>query len=81
MLEACLGLGQEAEAKTYINQIRKRAFMPDVTETGQALIDRYRNERKIELAFEDQRYFDVRRWMIAAGAYTNAEAALEFVIR
>jgi hypothetical protein len=71
--EACLGLGQEAEAKTYINQIRKRAFMPDVTETGQALIDRYRNERKIELAFEDQRYFDVRRWMIAAGAYTNAE--------
>jgi SusD family. len=28
--EACLGLGQEAEAKTYINQIRKRAFMPDV---------------------------------------------------
>jgi hypothetical protein len=70
--EACLGLGQEAEAKTYINQIRRRAFMPDVTETGQALIDRYRNERKIELAFEDHRYFDVRRWMIAPGAYTDA---------
>lgn len=76
--EACLGLGQEAEAKQYINMIRKRAFMPDVTETGQALIDRYRNERRIELAFEDHRYFDVRRWMIASQAYTDA-AQVEIV--
>ena len=63
--EACLGLGEEDEAKTYINMIRQRAGMPDITETGQALIDRYRNERRIELAFEQHRYFDVRRWMIA----------------
>src|SRR5436305_3588587 len=53
--------------------IRKRAGMPDITDAGQALIDRYRNERKIELAFEDQRYFDVRRWMIAPDAYTDAD--------
>ena len=71
--EACLGLGQEAEAKTYINRIRRRAGMPDITETGQALIDRYRNERRIELAFEDHRYFDVRRWMIAPAAYQEAK--------
>lgn len=63
--EACLELGQEDEAKTYINMIRDRAGMPDITETGQALVDRYRNERRIELAFEQHRYFDVRRWMIA----------------
>lgn len=63
--EACLGLGEEDEAKTYINMIRERAGMPDITETGQALIDRYRNERRVELAFEQHRYFDVRRWMIA----------------
>jgi hypothetical protein len=69
--EACLGLGQEAEAKTYINMIRRRAGMPDVTESGQALIDRYRHERQIELAFEDHRYFDVRRWMIADQAYKD----------
>lgn len=25
---------------------------------------RYRNERRIELAFEEHRYFDVRRWKI-----------------
>jgi starch-binding outer membrane protein, SusD/RagB family len=66
--EACLGLGQDAEARTYINMIRQRAGMPDVIESGQALVDRYRNERRIELAFEQHRYFDIRRWMIAPQA-------------
>lgn len=72
--EACLGLGQEDEAKTYINMIRARAGMPAITETGEALIERYRNERKIELAFEDQRYFDIRRWMIPEQGYTDVMA-------
>ena len=66
--EACIGLGQEDEAKTYLNMLRARAGMPDITETGQALVDKYRNERRVELAFEEHRYFDVRRWMIAPQA-------------
>jgi starch-binding outer membrane protein, SusD/RagB family len=70
--EACIELGLEDEAKTYLNMIRKRAGMPDITETGAALKDRYRHERRIELAFEDHRYFDVRRWMIAGPAYDDA---------
>jgi hypothetical protein len=70
--EACLGLGQEAEARTYINMIRKRAGMPETNESGQDLINRYRNERRVEMAFEDQRYFDIRRWMIAPQVYTDA---------
>lgn len=71
--EAAMELGLEVEAKTFINMIRKRAFMPDITESGAALKERYRNERRIELAFEDHRYFDVRRWLIAPDAYTDAE--------
>ena len=71
--EACLGLKQEGEALQYINMIRKRAGMPPVTDSGQDLIERYRNERRVELAYEDHRYFDVRRWMIAPQAYTDAE--------
>ena len=47
--------------------------MPEIMESGAALVERYRNERRIELAFEDQRYFDVRRWMIGAQAYTNVQ--------
>ncbi|WP_262250040.1 RagB/SusD family nutrient uptake outer membrane protein [Parapedobacter soli] len=67
--EACIGLGQDAEARTFINMIRKRAGMPDVTESGEALKKRYQNERRIELVYEDHRFFDVRRWMIAEEAY------------
>ncbi|WP_347157928.1 RagB/SusD family nutrient uptake outer membrane protein [Pontibacter chitinilyticus] len=70
--EACLGLGQEDEAKTYINEVRARAGMPPVTESGQALVERYRNERSIELAYEEQRFFDVRRWMIGDVGYEDA---------
>ncbi|HUP11476.1 MAG TPA: RagB/SusD family nutrient uptake outer membrane protein, partial [Niastella sp.] len=70
--EAAIALGMEVEGKAVLNQIRKRAFMPDITEIGTALVERYRNERRVELAFEDQRYFDVRRWMIAPQAYESA---------
>ncbi len=70
--EACIGLGQDAEARTYINMIRKRAGMPDITDSGTALLDRYRNERRIEMAIEDQRFYDVRRWVIGPQAYVAA---------
>jgi hypothetical protein len=66
--EACIGLGEEDEAKTYLNMLRARAGMPNITETGAALVAKYQNERRIELAFEQHRYFDIRRWMIAPQA-------------
>ncbi|TAE50771.1 MAG: RagB/SusD family nutrient uptake outer membrane protein [Bacteroidetes bacterium] len=64
-VEACIELGDEAEARAWLNKIRFRAGLPAVTETGTALRDRYRNERRIELAYEEHRYHDARRWMIA----------------
>lgn len=63
--EACIELGEDAEARTWLNKIRFRAGMPAITESGAALKDRYRNERRIEMVFEEQRYHDARRWMIA----------------
>jgi len=66
--EACIELGEDAEARTYINQIRRRAGLPGLTESGDALRARYRNERRIELAFEDHRFYDVRRWVIGPEA-------------
>ncbi|WP_308199034.1 RagB/SusD family nutrient uptake outer membrane protein [Chitinophaga sedimenti] len=56
-----------------LDLVRARAGMPDVQTTftrrgiplnQETLRDLIRNERRIELAFEDHRYFDVRRWMI-----------------
>jgi hypothetical protein len=69
--EAMFHLGEEAVARQYINLIRKRArgekmdVLPDITATGDALLEKIRHERRIELAFEEHRYFDVRRWKIA----------------
>ena len=63
--EACLETNDEATAKTWINRIRFRAGMPAVNDAGTALRDRLRNERRVELAYEEHRYHDARRWMIA----------------
>ncbi|OYX24426.1 MAG: RagB/SusD family nutrient uptake outer membrane protein [Algoriphagus sp. 32-45-6] len=65
-VEASIELGQEDEAKAWLNQLRFRVGLPAITETGEALKARYRNERRIEMAYEEQRYHDTRRWMIAA---------------
>lgn len=73
--EACIELGEDSEARKYINIVRKRAGLPGVTEEGEALLKRYRNERRIELAFEDHRFYDVRRWVIGPEAYTGVLAA------
>lgn len=59
--------GNEDLCRQYINKVRSRADvqMPEVTESGEALWDRLVNERRVELAFETFRYFDVRRWKTA----------------
>lgn len=64
-VEACLETGDEDNAKLWLNRIRYRAGMPAIKATGAALMDEYRNERRIELAYEEHRYHDARRWMIA----------------
>ena len=64
-VEASIELGDDADAQLWLNKIRFRAGMPATTEAGDALRQRYRNERRIELAYEEHRYHDARRWMIA----------------
>jgi hypothetical protein len=56
----------------YVNLVRRRAGLPDLQTLNPAIAGNYamqrdaiRHERRIELAGEGQRYFDVRRWMIA----------------
>ena len=61
--------GTSLTAVDAINVIRNRAQMPDVNSmyTGSKEIfrERIRNERAVELMFENQRSHDLRRWMIA----------------
>jgi hypothetical protein len=62
------------EALKYINLIRERAGIPQYGTGANALPvpasqaemrDAIRRERRVELAFENSRFFDVRRWKIA----------------
>jgi len=59
--EASLALGETGVATDYINMVRNRAGMPDFTGD---ITDALRYERRIELAFENQRWYDIRRWKI-----------------
>lgn len=66
-IEASIELNELSEATLWLNRIRFRAGMPAVTETTQGdLRERYRKEKRIEMSFEEQRYHDARRWMIAS---------------
>ncbi|MET0242596.1 MAG: RagB/SusD family nutrient uptake outer membrane protein, partial [Flavitalea sp.] len=67
--EIQIALGNEAEAREYINKLRRRPSvnMPDITASGAELVRVYRNERAIELHLEDSRFFDLLRWKAAPG--------------
>lgn len=48
-----------------LNQVRTAAGMPTVDISDQAAFrEKVRNERRVELAFEDHRFWDIRRWKI-----------------
>jgi len=59
--------GPTPEAYAAVKQIRNRSGMPDFpANLSQAdFRQRIHKERDIELAFEDHRFWDIRRWMIA----------------
>ena len=53
------------EAYRYVNEVRARGGMPPYSGMSkEELRERIRNERRIELSFEDHRFFDERRWML-----------------
>lgn len=68
--EAAYELDEEAKALGPINQIRKRAGIKLLNE-GELTLERLRNERKVELAFEDKRFWDIRRWRIGTELFRN----------
>ncbi len=53
--------GGEAEARAKLNMVRDRVQLPDVTASGQALLDAIYLERRLELAGESDRYHDLLR--------------------
>jgi hypothetical protein len=58
--------GMGMTARQAVNMIRARSDMPDFPGglTKEEFREKLRNERRVELAFEDHRFWDIRRWKI-----------------
>lgn len=68
-IEACIELNELEEAKKYLNVIRNNVNLPNVTTNDQSELRRiYQNEKRLDFYFEEHRYWDLRRWMIAPTA-------------
>lgn len=62
LAEAQNELGKTGEALGYLNQVRSRAGLPASTAAGQAQVrEAIFKERRVELAFENKRWFDIMR--------------------
>lgn len=70
--EAAFELG-DATAVNYVNKLRERAGFPANSLTSLSL-EKLQNERRVELAFEDHRYLDVKRWRIADKLWDGTES-------
>ena len=58
-------------ATSAINTVRSRSNMPNISIGSQSeLRDKMRHEKRIELAFEEHRFWDIRRWGIAGDPET-----------
>jgi starch-binding outer membrane protein, SusD/RagB family len=64
--EAFARAGDHTKAKTYLNQVRSRVNLAARTSTGAALLDDIATERRLELATEGVRFWDLIRLNKAA---------------
>ena len=64
-------------ANEAVNKLRSRSDiqMPKFTEDGDAWVERYERERLVELAFENHRFWDVRRWKKGDKYFRNIQVA------
>ena len=64
-------------ANDAVNVLRTRSDinMPKFKEDGDAWVERYERERLVELAFENHRFWDVRRWKKAGQYFKTVNVA------
>jgi hypothetical protein len=66
--------GDKAAGRTALNKVRVRAGMPATNASGETLKAILKYERRYELAFEEHRFFDARRWKTDALTAFNESA-------
>jgi hypothetical protein len=75
--EAAFELGNIDDAITSINKIRSRAGIKTLATVTR---DQIHHERKVELAFEGQRYWDVRRWRTAVTDLSIRWSGIRYIL-
>ena len=75
--EAAFELGRSGDALNAINQIRDRAGIAKLTAIDR---EKIRHERKVELAFENHRYWDLRRWRKAETSLTRSFSGMQYIL-
>lgn len=69
--EAAYNLNLIEDAQGAMTRVRNRVGLPATTSTGDKFFEEYRRERKVELAFEGQLYWDMVRWRLCDTEYNN----------
>lgn len=69
LAETAAESGHTTEALEAVNEVRARSGMPPIPAglTKEDLILRIHNERRVELAWEENRFYDLRRWQPPTG--------------
>ncbi|SEW28814.1 RagB/SusD family nutrient uptake outer membrane protein [Chitinophaga arvensicola] len=75
--EASIWSGDESGGRDVLNMVRTRAGMPEITVSGAALKAALKYERRYELAYEEHRFFDARRWKDAPVVFGSNAIGIE----
>jgi len=79
--EAAFEIDRPGDAAAFLSTLRERAgFGPNSVTAANITIDRIRNERRVELAFEDHRVWDLKRWRIAHEVWNGSSSNPDAVV-
>jgi len=72
--------GADGTVLAAINKVRERSGQPALTAIGQSQMrEKIRNERRVELSFEEHRFFDVRRWKLGSTYFNQPVKRVKIV--
>ncbi len=75
--EAAYELSSPGDALWAVNEIRSRAGIKELASID---MEKIRHERQVELAFENHRYWDLRRWREAETKLTRSFSGVQYVL-
>ena len=75
--EAAMELGQQDDAVAWVNQVRARAGLAGLE---QVTLDDIEQERRVEFALENSRWWDLRRWRRAHLVWDGSDSGLQWAL-